>query len=44
VVVTVSAAILLVPVSIFLFKEKPSLLNVAGVLVAAVGLAMMNTK
>jgi multidrug transporter EmrE-like cation transporter len=44
VVVTVTVAILLIPVGLVLFKDKPSLLNVAGVLVAVVGLVMMNAK
>lgn len=44
VVVTVAAAILLIPVGLIAFKEKTSLLNVGGMLLAIVGLVMMNTK
>lgn len=44
VVVTVIVAILLVPVGLVAFKEKTSLVNVAGILVAIVGLVMMNAK
>jgi drug/metabolite transporter (DMT)-like permease len=44
VVVTVTVAVLAVPIGVLVFKEKTSLVNVAGVLVAVIGLAMMNAK
>jgi drug/metabolite transporter (DMT)-like permease len=44
VVVTVIVAILLIPIGLLAFREKPSLVNLAGVLIAIVGLAMMNVK
>ena len=44
VVVTVTVAVLTVPIGALVFKEKTSLVNVAGVLVAAIGLAMMVVK
>jgi len=40
----VIVAILLVPVGLVAFKEKTSLVNVAGILVAIAGLVMMNAK
>jgi len=44
VVVMVIVAIILIPVSLIAFKEKMSLVNVGGILVAIVGLTMMNHK
>lgn len=44
VVVTVTVAVLLIPIGLLAFKEKTSLVNLGGVLVAIVGLVMMNAK
>jgi hypothetical protein len=44
VLVTVTVAILLIPIGLTVFKEKTSLVNVAGVLVAIAGLVMMNAR
>lgn len=40
----VSAGLVLIPVGIVLFKEKPSLVNLAGVLVYILGLVMINSR
>lgn len=40
--VNVSAAIVLVPLGIALFKEQPSLVNIIGVFVCIAGLIMLN--
>ena len=42
--VTVTAALILVPIAILLFKDKISWINIAGVLVCLVGLLMLNWK
>ena len=42
--VTVTAALILVPVAILLFKDKISWVNIVGVLVCLVGLVMLNWK
>jgi len=42
--VNVVASLILVPVAIFLFKEKLSLVNVIGILVCLAGLVMLNWK
>ena len=42
--VTVTAALILVPVAIFLFKDKISLVNIAGIFVCLAGLIMLNWK
>jgi multidrug transporter EmrE-like cation transporter len=42
--VTVTAALILVPVAIFFFKDKISWVNIAGILVCLVGLVMLNWK
>lgn len=44
VVVNVVASLILVPVAIFLFKDKISWVNVAGILICLVGLVMLNWK
>jgi uncharacterized membrane protein len=44
VVANVAAALLLVPVAVFLFREKLSLVNILGILVCLVGLVMLNWK
>jgi multidrug transporter EmrE-like cation transporter len=44
VLVNVVASLILVPVGIFLFKEKLSLVNIIGILVCLVGLVMLNWK
>jgi drug/metabolite transporter (DMT)-like permease len=44
VLVNVVASLILVPVAIFLFKEKLSLVNIAGILVCLAGLVMLNWK
>jgi uncharacterized membrane protein len=44
IVVTVTVAVLLIPIGLLAFKEKMSLVNVGGVLVAVVGLVMMNAR
>ncbi len=38
------ASLLLVPVAIFVFKDKLSLINIAGIFVCLVGLVMLNWK
>jgi drug/metabolite transporter (DMT)-like permease len=44
IVVNVTVTILLVPIGLLLFEEELSPLNIAGILVAIVGLVMMNAK
>ena len=39
-----SVAVLLVPVGVGLFRERPSLVNAAGMLVCLVGLVLVNWK
>jgi multidrug transporter EmrE-like cation transporter len=44
VLVNVIASLILVPVAIFVFKDKISWINIAGILVCLVGLMMLNWK
>jgi len=44
VLVNVVASLILVPVAIFVFKDKLSLINIIGILVCLAGLAMLNWK
>ena len=44
VLVTVLAALILVPVAVFVFKDKISWINIAGVVVCLIGLVMLNWK
>ncbi|HET9915029.1 MAG TPA: hypothetical protein VFQ13_24275 [Anaerolineales bacterium] len=44
VLVNVVASLILVPVAIFLFKDKISWVNILGILVCLVGLVMLNWK
>jgi multidrug transporter EmrE-like cation transporter len=44
VLVYVVASLILVPVAIFVFKDKISLINVMGILVCLAGLVMLNWK
>jgi drug/metabolite transporter (DMT)-like permease len=44
VLVTVLAALILVPVAVFVFKDKISWINISGILVCLVGLIMLNWK
>jgi len=44
VLVNVIASLILVPVAIFVFKDKLSLVNVIGILVCLAGLVMLNWK
>ena len=44
VLVTVLAALILVPVAVFVFKHKLSWVNIAGILVCLAGLVMLNWK
>lgn len=44
VLVTVMASLILVPVAVFVFKDKISWINLAGILVCLVGLIMLNWK
>ena len=44
VLVNVVASLILVPVAIFLFKDKISVINVLGILVCLAGLVMLNWK
>ena len=44
VLVNVVASLILVPVAIFVFKDKLSLVNVIGILVCLTGLIMLNWK
>lgn len=44
VLVTVIAALILVPVAVFVFKDKISWVNIAGIFVCLIGLLMLNWK
>ena len=44
VLVTVLASLILVPVAVFVFKDKLSWVNIAGILVCLAGLMMLNWK
>ena len=44
VLTNVVASLILLPVAIFLFKDKISLVNVAGIIVCFIGLIMLNWK
>jgi drug/metabolite transporter (DMT)-like permease len=44
VLVNVAASLILVPVAIFVFKDKISWVNIAGILVCLAGLVMLNWK
>lgn len=44
VLVTVLASLILVPVALFVFKDKLSWVNIAGILVCLAGLVMLNWK
>ena len=44
VLTNVVASLILVPVAIFIFKDKISLVNILGILVCLVGLVMLNWK
>jgi multidrug transporter EmrE-like cation transporter len=44
VLATVVASLILVPVAIFIFKDKISWVNILGILVCLVGLVMLNWK
>lgn len=44
VLVTVLASLILVPVAIFVFKDRLSWVNIAGILVCLAGLMMLNWK
>ncbi len=44
VLVNVVASLILVPVAIFVFKDKLSWVNIAGILVCLAGLVMLNWK
>ena len=44
VLVTVIASLILVPVAIFVFKDKISWVNITGILVCLAGLVMLNWK
>ncbi|HNO94906.1 MAG TPA: EamA family transporter, partial [Anaerolineales bacterium] len=44
VLVNVIASLILVPVAIFVFKDKISWVNIAGILVCLAGLVMLNWK
>ena len=44
VLVNVVASLILVPVAIFIFKDKISLVNILGILVCLAGLVMLNWK
>jgi multidrug transporter EmrE-like cation transporter len=44
VLVNVVASLILVPVAIFFFKDKISLINILGILVCLAGLVMLNWK
>jgi drug/metabolite transporter (DMT)-like permease len=39
-----TAALVLLPTGILFFKERPSLVNIAGVFVCVLGLVMINMK
>jgi multidrug transporter EmrE-like cation transporter len=44
VLVNVAASLILVPVAIFVFKDKLNWVNIVGILVCLVGLVMLNWK
>ncbi len=44
VLVNVVASLILLPVAVFIFKDKISWVNIAGILVCLVGLVMLNWK
>jgi len=44
VLVNVVASLILVPVAIFVFKDRISWINIAGIMVCLVGLVMLNWK
>lgn len=44
VLVNVVASLILVPVAIFIFKDKISFINIIGILICLVGLVMLNWK
>ena len=44
VLVNVVASLILVPVAIFVFKDKLNWVNIAGILVCLIGLVMLNWK
>jgi len=44
VLVNVLASLILLPVAIFLFKDKISLINILGIIVCFIGLIMLNWK
>ena len=44
VLVNVAASLILVPVAIYVFREKLSLINLIGILVCLAGLVMLNWK
>jgi len=44
VLVNVVASLILVPVAVFVFKDKLNLVNIAGILVCLTGLVMLNWK
>jgi multidrug transporter EmrE-like cation transporter len=44
VLTNVAASLILVPVAIFVFKDKLSLINIIGILVCLAGLVMLNWK
>jgi len=44
VLVNVVASLILVPVTIFFFKDKISIINILGILVCLIGLVMLNWK
>ncbi len=44
VVVNVVASLILIPIALFVFRDKLSWVNIAGVLVCLVGLVMLNWK
>jgi multidrug transporter EmrE-like cation transporter len=44
VLVNVMASLILVPVAIFVFKDRISLINILGILVCLAGLVMLNWK
>ncbi len=44
VIANVAVAIILIPIGLLLFKDRVSLVNLAGVLVCIVGLVMVNSK
>ena len=44
VLVNVTASLLLVPIALFVFKQRLSLVNIIGILVCLGGLVMLNWK